>query len=489
MKAAFAILLSLAIAPIQSNAFSLLGPYTDWMDETKGYRQSDDIGGPMNFGEGYRWNIPLVTYGFERSFLDYFGSNGVAAVESAFELLNRIPPAAQMDLESFPWEVWRLNHGAEAQGLVDLGSQVLVLLLEQLGLAEPERYTFCVRDFQLFGGEYLFYVVRRNFDPATAQPSSYVNQTLFSYAIVQPTPTPSPTNLFCDAVEFPVDPLAIADTTAAGRVPGVGLYLTNLSRDDAGGLRHLISGNQVRYENLLSDIHPVEGANHELVRGASRPGIEKLTFLRHPTGSLSGEFQPFTNRWTDVYYAGNHPAYQQVERVTTRPDIVFAAQDLGVHRAYRRTDSGNWLNHAELNGNPGGAGPGVIQPPVNITLNNAGPFYINRTPIFMDEATSYSVQTWGSFDSSTNQVIQYPSIQIPIPSTSVHLRLLMAGQTNELQWSLSGPANGLFQFQTSTNLHDWTTLTTLTNAGVIFDFEFQVFPSESSRFFRAIAEP
>ena len=48
-------------------AYSLLGPYADWMDVQKGYRLSGEIGGPMNLGEGYRWNMPVVTYGFDRT--------------------------------------------------------------------------------------------------------------------------------------------------------------------------------------------------------------------------------------------------------------------------------------------------------------------------------------------------------------------------------------------------------------------------------------
>ena len=75
-----------------ARAFSLLGPYAPWMDEAKSFRQPRrDIGGPMNIDEGYRWNAPVVTYGFDASFLEYFGSNGVAAVESAMELLNNLP--------------------------------------------------------------------------------------------------------------------------------------------------------------------------------------------------------------------------------------------------------------------------------------------------------------------------------------------------------------------------------------------------------------
>ena len=63
---------------VESHAFALLGPVAPWMQATNGVIQSGDIGGPMDIGSGYRWNVPVVTYGFDKSFLDYFGTNGVA---------------------------------------------------------------------------------------------------------------------------------------------------------------------------------------------------------------------------------------------------------------------------------------------------------------------------------------------------------------------------------------------------------------------------
>ena len=36
-----------------------------------------------NIGEEYRWNTPLLTYAYDESFLNYFGSNGVVAIENA----------------------------------------------------------------------------------------------------------------------------------------------------------------------------------------------------------------------------------------------------------------------------------------------------------------------------------------------------------------------------------------------------------------------
>ena len=46
----------LALSGMRAEAFSLLGPYTDWMKASIGYRQNGDLGGPMDFDEGYRWN-------------------------------------------------------------------------------------------------------------------------------------------------------------------------------------------------------------------------------------------------------------------------------------------------------------------------------------------------------------------------------------------------------------------------------------------------
>jgi len=107
----------LAITATCARAFSLLGPYASWMDEAKSFRQPGlDIGGPMNLDEGYRWNVPVLTYGFDASFLEYFGSNGVAAVEGAIDVFNNLPLASQLDPASYPTRVIRVNSRAASQG-------------------------------------------------------------------------------------------------------------------------------------------------------------------------------------------------------------------------------------------------------------------------------------------------------------------------------------------------------------------------------------
>jgi len=67
------------VATSTARAFSLLGPYAPWMTPELSYHQPGDIGGPMDLHEEYRWNLPVLTYGFDQSFLDYFGQPGVEA--------------------------------------------------------------------------------------------------------------------------------------------------------------------------------------------------------------------------------------------------------------------------------------------------------------------------------------------------------------------------------------------------------------------------
>src|SRR5580658_5627372 len=102
-------------------AFTLWGPLELWQTADldyglRFYYQNIDIGtrlgyqengGPKNFGEGSRLTVPVVTYGFDDTFLEYFGAQGVAAVDSAMLLLNALPTADSANLNNF------LTDGAE----------------------------------------------------------------------------------------------------------------------------------------------------------------------------------------------------------------------------------------------------------------------------------------------------------------------------------------------------------------------------------------
>src|SRR6266850_2059476 len=210
--------------------FALQGPFNEgWQEPVIGYNVGGDIGAPRNIGEEYRWNTPTNYYAFDASFLDYFGSNGVRAVEQAIGIINALPPLSSPDvLDQFPMESQRINYRAEQLHMFDLKSHALVWLLEELGLTYPDRFVWTIRfrvtqpglscPFMIYG------VIQRNFDPATFQPTSYINGVLYSYFIVEFCTGPNP---LAFPVSLPVDPLAPEHAPILAFNP---LYLNGLFR-------------------------------------------------------------------------------------------------------------------------------------------------------------------------------------------------------------------------------------------------------------------
>jgi hypothetical protein len=149
--------LGLAIAPLSASAFSLLGQAETWQTPNIGYEKfvyvnlpasgwvifGDDFAWhPHNLGEELRGNNPVLYYSFDQSFLDYFGANGVAAVDAAMAVFNNLTNVSSYssDLHEFPVEESRVNYTASALHLFDLKSTVMELMIERLGLIDPERW-------------------------------------------------------------------------------------------------------------------------------------------------------------------------------------------------------------------------------------------------------------------------------------------------------------------------------------------------------------
>ena len=259
----------LAMGLQQVAAFSLRGPFEDFQVPELTYRVGGDIGGPHNMGEEFRVNTPVRYYAMDANFLDYYGANGSNAIVQAFEIMNALPNVSSLDLSQYPNEAMGINYMAQALQLTDIKSLMLNLIVENVGLAEADRFTWCLHD-RIMGtpcpatGAYV--VIKRNFDPEFTttdmlQPTSYVNGTLYTYQILE----------FCsgqilaDALEIPVDPLAntltpVSSAFSSGFVllnsslafaPGFdfsGGYFTGLTRDDVGGLRYLLRAGNMNIE-------------------------------------------------------------------------------------------------------------------------------------------------------------------------------------------------------------------------------------------------
>lgn len=463
------------------------------MDTVKRYRQPGNIGGPMELGEEYRWNVPVVTYGFDPSFIDYFGSNGVAAVEAAIAILNSLPPASLINPSNYPPEVTRVNYRAESQSLYDLKSATLFLLFQHLGLAEPERFTFCLRDHLHTNGGFQDVVIQRNFDPFTYQAASYVNDTVFTYWIIHFTSVEQ-----TDANEVAIDSYSPSVSAVAGGIFGIGYFHVGLSRDDVGGLRYLLETNNVNYETLLPGVHGVGTNSTSFVDGAFRPGVEKITFVPHPFDSLLNEFLPMTNQFTDAYITNNAVVQQQVERVNNQPDFLFCAGDTGTvfpaNLFFFHTGTTNWINNAALNGEPTRGGPGLIQPPARLGFNKLGKLFSTSSESVGDDVVFEYEVRWGSFDGTTNPPIRYPVLQNDPVQSTARLWLTIGSSTNRanqkqhrFDWPVSGALGAQFGFQASTNLVNWISLGTFANDGSVFTY-FHWYPASKHRFYRVVPE-
>lgn len=467
------------LLPFAGQAFSLNGPFAAWQRQEIGYQIGVDSGGPMNLGEEYRWNQRSITYAFDNSFLDYFGTEGVAAVEEAIEMLNSLPAVSDLsaDLSEFPLDTRRVNFTASALGLIDVKSFTLSALLEQLGLAAAERWVWTIRERVVINNVPFYSIIKRNFDPVTLAPSSYVNGTLYSYTILQTYANP----VIYEAVESAVDPLASAVNSVAalvgvgGGTPDLvgfnqtsssGLFYSGLTRDDVGGLRYLYNPRNYNMETLSTGAEigtggtgdsagspfgggggggdpwaPVIGGGITTGAGATagigtdpnalgtgnqgqtftnfvrplinqglRGGVDKFVFTRVNYDSILGTVLSYTNRYSDRYITNGQSVTQPVQIVSTQPDIVFTAADLGVIQEVPVTYSRgvNFVNQDAINGVEALSGPGNISGGSVISFSSVGPWW-DQSLEGSREEDGLQGFLWGRFDGSTNTPTVFPS--------------------------------------------------------------------------------
>ncbi|HUD45801.1 MAG TPA: hypothetical protein VMR33_03170 [Candidatus Baltobacteraceae bacterium] len=448
--------LALVCAASQSaSAFSVFGPAETWQVPTLDYvtryyypypgGNSAELGGPKNFGEGSRINTPILTYGYDITFLAYFGAKGVAAVDSAMAVLNALPASSAANLSSFLMQGnQQINYTAQALDLTDLKSMVLSIMLEHMGI-NGETHVWDLHTRNGLTGpppclfEYL--VINRNFDPATYLPSSYVNGINYTYQIWDGC---SNTISVADAIEFPADGASAAELTYSAVATLYGLqpggYYLGLTYDDMGGLKYLYSKNNLAWEALdptavattlgaggsswegVTDTNATGGAGGPTVgtnfSAGYLGGVEKITYVKLPSDSiLGGGFTPRTFTYSIPWLTNGGVQNLHVTRTVTQPDIIFSAADLvgntlgGAPFMYSAYSRGfNFIaSGAAVVAN--GVVPEVISPQETITFNDITPFWVNESPSFLDQQSvlEYPGLYWGSFDGSTNAPVLYPS--------------------------------------------------------------------------------
>jgi hypothetical protein len=358
MHLALRIIIAIIICA-HAHAFTLLGPPADWMTREKNLGYETDSGGPMQLNAGYRWNLPEITYGYDLSFLNFFGERGVAAIEDAIHILNSYSDA---EIRTFPTNVIRIRPSAQASNVIDLKTTALSALLKQMGLGDAHRYTYVLRDINITAQTTNYAIVQRNFDPVTHAPTDTLNLTRFAYDT-----RAFPDGTF-DALEYPVDQSQHVNAGVAGSQFLPGEFVIGLTGDDVGGLRYLYATNNFKMETLPPGTTAVEGP---LVDAALRPGRGKLKFRRiHLHPATLTNFYTEIQTYTDVFVQNGITQTQRVQRFIAQPDIVFSADDLGPGPAGEPMLLANgihWNNNSALLGQPD-EGPGTINPSGMITF-------------------------------------------------------------------------------------------------------------------------
>jgi hypothetical protein len=453
-------------AATAAQGFALLGPYYVWQVQRIGYNLTGDIGGPKRLNEGYRWTVPVIYYAFDQSFANYFGPKGMAAVEQAIKAFNDLPPMNSIRSDGVnllvrnipvPTDTMRENGEAAVLGLLDVKSAAMHLILEELGLAEAERWVWAIRSRATFNNpaETNYVVVQFNYDPITRQLSRFVNGIAYTYNIFE-FQNPD----IADAEEWPTDILStfpFSSVSFGSALTFPGRFYTGLTHDDVGGLRWLYGTNNLAVENLLTNVTlgtartggspwaPFFGTTNAFAQGTNfifstnllriqglRPGINKFTFKRVNFDSLLGQtFAPITNFYTDTIITNSRPIIQPVQRRIIVPDIVFTAEDLGLSQPdnlipflLSRTGTAGWINNDAINGQDIDldGGPGIIPPPVVIRFSDQLPFLLNSTLFFIpgpgppglipvsNEASAqlFGNLVWASYDGTTNAPVIYP---------------------------------------------------------------------------------
>lgn len=315
-------LVALMLGAMPTGAFSLLGPMAGWQAPDLGYNIPDSVpeyGGPRLRGDEYRLSTPVVTYGIDGSFVEFFGADGVRAVDEAFAVFNSLTnvSAFSESLSEFPLKADGINPTAAALGLLDLKTQLMSQIMANLGLTSPERWCWSIRGRA--GDPIRYSVVNYNFDPVSGRPSRYINGTLYSY-VLRDIFNESGARIFSDAREIPVDSanpnvslasfvsvasFATSDERVSRAIDPIGRYFTGLTRDDAGGMRYLYHPLNRNYEQ--APVGSVRGSVASAGGGGGGFGLPRVT-VDHRVG--------WANRWNhrrrdSCHHHDQHPSVGQ----------------------------------------------------------------------------------------------------------------------------------------------------------------------------------
>ena len=411
-----------------------------WQIADLGYGFFDYVG-PKDIYEEYRPVVPVQYYASDASFISYFGSTGLTNIDGAFGIVNgvmcgltntpvflfsptngvtlgasgvpggmalTIGPANGLDsysadLSEFPLQSQQVNYTAQSLWVADIKSMVLHTVVLELGLADPDRYVWTLHDrllnpFQLQNpkcpDDVQYVVAQRNFDvnPTQIYPySPYINGSLFTYSIIEYCNNPPPGIPYKAITEtYPADAFGsdLSAVASGGLLEGggwsvgiqVGGYFSGLTRDDAAGLKYLLSTNNINWEAtapsggtlLLTNVQSPQTlttlpfsllfaqsiTNDPATLITNYPGLVILSVITNIGSQITTNFAPyFTNQsvlpvfsntvsgglaqathLTNIYYFTNQPGPTVINYDLTAPFTQISTLDFGVFSDLSKTN-------------------------------------------------------------------------------------------------------------------------------------------------------
>jgi hypothetical protein len=369
--------------------FALNGPIMPYQAALRDSLKTEYKGvlAPQERDEEYRWNVPVITYGFDQPFFNYFGTNGINSIEENFKILNNLPPISQITdqvLSNYLFSAEDVNAQATALSMIDLKTYSMPVILEHCGLSQPESFVWSPRSRTVYSPapNAIFTnwtVMIRNYDPITRLPSAVVNGVTYTYSVAGDVMAPLPA----------FSSTAASGILGAGRF-GAGFYghaFWGLTYDDVGAFRQIYATNNFNMERTLPNIFlrsaaagggggssdfggsiwdgpfvSVNGAvsggiwdgiltssttnglgggttttntaTTNLFAGVNigfRGGLDKITFVRVNFDSLLAQgFLALTNNFGDQFITNGIIRTQQVGRQILTPDMMFRTADLGL---------------------------------------------------------------------------------------------------------------------------------------------------------------
>ena len=162
-------------------------------------------GTPKDKHRFFRVNTPYLTYGFDRSFVQYFGEEGIDAIDDAMGVINDFftpndksyAGMEELDLVKHGFSgnfatYWE-NQTAANQNLIDIKTLTLGLVVNRLGLGNPHRYAFTAYGVDTSDtattGQAIFRTKLNNYDPLTLEQTDRINDIQYSYRLVHDVPT------------------------------------------------------------------------------------------------------------------------------------------------------------------------------------------------------------------------------------------------------------------------------------------------------------